>query len=440
MAHSRGKCISYAAPRTHDLLWICLTRYGIILLRAVKEGEEILYSYGKYFWRQSRAVPPPLSSHDDPSSILRSEFKALFAKTAVVAASSRSDLAPLETTFMQLVNLLNPAPAGTTSARVAKRRRGEAIVDEPEMKRIALVEARIAALEALKIVEMVELERLKAASNKRKHVDDGCKSVGMTLAESSKRKHATGVLKDSGGSGSGGSAHSRDGGEDSGGSGSSDEDCDAAASAALHSGSGGDGDSEDSASGSGSSGSGEEGNSNDSGGSGSSGEGSGSAFALLHPGSGHGAKGDDSGSCREASCDDEGDLVIEDLVSRSSFDDDDGCVQDVPEDQIVDEDEDVQYLDMKRQEGILGVDVEQGDGATIYLHAYRRLDGFQEALRIFEEPPNWLNSTCLGIIANVVNVDAAAKSSCFRSLDPFFTFRFVFIPYHWLLLSLAFCL
>ena len=411
MAHCRGKCISYAAPRTHDLLWICLTRYGIILLRAVKEGEEILYSYGKYFWRQSRAVPPPLSSHDDPSSILRSEFKALFAKTAVVAASSRSDLAPLETTFMQLVNLLNPAPAGTTSARVAKRRRGEAIVDEPEMKRIALVEARIAALEALKIVEMVELERLKAASNKRKHVDDGCKSVGMTLAESSKRKHATGVLKDSGGSGSGGSAHSRDGGEDSGGSGSSDEDCDAAASAALHSGSGGDGDSEDSASGSGSSGSGEEGNSNDSGGSGSSGEGSGSAFALLHPGSGHGAKGDDSGSCREA----------------SSF-------------VIPDEDEDVQYLDMKRQEGILGVDVEQGDGATIYLHAYRRLDGFQEALRIFEEPPNWLNSTCLGIIANLVNVDAAAKSSCFRSLDPFFTFRFVFIPYHWLLLSLAFCL
>jgi hypothetical protein len=90
---------------------------------------------------------------------------------------------------------------------------------------------------------------------------------------------------------------------------------------------------------------------------------------------------------------------------------------------IADENEDI-YLEMKRQEE----EEELSEGAAIYLRCYKSLDGFQEALHILEKPPSWLNSSCLGIISNLVNVDAADKGSCFRSLDPFFTFRFVFIP------------
>jgi hypothetical protein len=314
---------------------------------------------------------------------------------------------------MELVNLLNPpAPTGTTSRRVRKRR-GEATVEEPETKRIALVEARIAALEALKSVEMVELERLKAASSERKHGDE----VAVTTKVATlKRKLSTGD-EGSGGSGYGAHKHSRypsgdSSREDRSSSGevSGDDNADTGVSsdgdgsAGEHS---DDGDEED--------------QSEEGGESGESGDGDNPCvlggddqFEDGGDGSGDGAEGE--GSDGEDSDD-----------AHSCSDDYDGDAEGAPGEAktevitIADENEDI-YLEMKRQEE------ELSGGAAIYLRCYKSLDGFPEALLILEKPPSWLNSSCLGIISNLVNVDAADKGSCFRSLDPFFTRRFVFIP------------
>ena len=131
--------------------------FVIRFLRDLAVDEEILFSYGKFFWRKQRPAPAaavPSTDVGGTSSSLVAQFKALFEKTAVAASSSRKDLAPLQSHFMEIVNVL--------TGGVGKRRGDPRCVGEPKAKRIAVLNARIKALEACRSFQIAELQRLKA--------------------------------------------------------------------------------------------------------------------------------------------------------------------------------------------------------------------------------------------------------------------------------------
>jgi hypothetical protein len=68
---------------------------------------------------------------------------------------------------------------------------------------------------------------------------------------------------------------------------------------------------------------------------------------------------------------------------------------------------------------------DDSEDGGLYLSVFKRSDGHAEAVSILRSPDLKFNSTCIGIVTDLINQDAVACGSPYRGVDPFFARRLV---------------